>query len=69
MSLEKIFMVLAIILGLGSIIDLLYLLITTNVQLAQYDVKELLRCSLNTFIAAFLYLYARKRYLAKLENN
>ncbi|WP_155866818.1 MULTISPECIES: hypothetical protein [Colwelliaceae] len=62
MSLEKIFMILAIILGLGSTIDLLYSLVTLNFQLA-----EILRCIFNIVIAVFLYIYASKKYKAKLE--
>lgn len=56
MSLEKIFIVLAIILGLGSAIDCVYLLITLDFRL-----NELLRCTINMIIAAFLFRYFNKR--------
>ncbi|MBA6391336.1 hypothetical protein H4J38_11195 [Colwellia sp. BRX10-3] len=62
MSLEKIFMVLAVILGLGSAIDLIYSLVNQNFQLA-----EISRCILNIIIAVFLYVYASRKYKAKLE--
>ncbi|MFT5635733.1 MAG: hypothetical protein ACI89T_001187 [Cognaticolwellia sp.] len=62
MSLEKIFMVLAVILGLGSAIDLIYSLVNQNFQLA-----EILRCILNIIIAVFLYVYASRKYKAKIE--
>lgn len=62
MSLEKIFIILAIILGLGSIIDLLYSLATFNFALA-----EILRCLFNIAIAVGLYLYASKKHKANLE--
>jgi hypothetical protein len=63
MSLEKIFMILAVILGLGSTVDLIYNLVTLNFQLA-----EILRCSFNIVIALLLYLYANKKYKEKLNS-
>ena len=62
MALEKIFMILAIILGMGSAIDLLYDLATSNFQWA-----EILRCSVNVVIAVFLYFYAKKKHKEKLS--
>lgn len=56
MSLEKIFIVLAIILGLGSVIDGIYLLATLDFRL-----NELLRCSLNIIIALFVFRYFNKK--------
>lgn len=56
MSLEKIFIVLAIILGLGSVIDEIYLLATLDFRL-----NELLRCSLNIIIALFVFRYFNKK--------
>jgi len=64
MALEKIFIIIAIILGVGSTIDLIYSLATTNVQLA-----EILRCTLNIFIAGFLYAYFNKKLKAKEQCN
>jgi len=64
MSLEKIFIILAIILGFGSAIDLIYSLITSNFQL-----NELLRCVFNIVIAGFLYVYFSKKLKAKVECN
>ena len=61
MSLEKIFIILAIILGFGSAIDLLYSVATLNVSGA-----ETLRCLANILLAGVLYLYFSKRYKAKL---
>ena len=62
MALEKIFMILAIILGVGSAIDLIYDLSTSNFQWA-----EILRCSVNIVIAYLLYLYANKKHKEKLS--
>ena len=62
MALEKIFMILAIILGVGSTIDLIYDLSTSNFQWA-----EILRCSVNIVIAYLLYLYANKKHKEKLS--
>ncbi|MEH6596743.1 MAG: hypothetical protein V7736_14485 [Colwellia polaris] len=62
MALEKIFMILAIILGVGSAIDLIYDLSTSNFQWA-----EILRCSVNIVIACLLYLYANKKHKEKLS--
>lgn len=62
MALEKIFMILAIILGMGSAIDLIYDLATSNFQWA-----EMLRCSVNIIIACLLYIYANKKYQEKLK--
>ena len=64
MSLEKIFIIIAIILGFGSAIDLVYSLVTLNVELG-----ELLRCILNIFIAGFLYVYFNKRLKLKDKAN
>jgi phosphate/sulfate permease len=63
MSLEKIFIIIAIILGVGSAVDLIYALASENIQLA-----EVLRCILNIFIAGFLYLYFNKKHKAKVED-
>jgi hypothetical protein len=63
MSLEKIFMILAVILGLGSTVDLIYNLVTLNLQLA-----EILRCSFNIVIALLIYLYANKKHKEKLNS-
>jgi hypothetical protein len=64
MSLEKIFIIMAIILGFGSAIDLIYSLVTTTIELT-----EILRCIFNIVIAGFLYLYFNKKHKAKLECN
>lgn len=64
MSLEKIFMILAIILGLGSVIDLLYSIVTLDFQLA-----EISRCLFNIIIAFSLYLFARKKHKASAAVN
>jgi phosphate/sulfate permease len=65
MSLEKIFIIIAIILGFGSAVDLIYALADANIQLA-----EVLRCILNIVIAGFLYLYFNKKnkHKAKVED-
>ncbi len=60
MSLEKIFIIMSIILGLGSIIDLVYSVATLNIT-----VDESLRCIANIFIAGLLYLYFNKKLKAK----
>jgi len=64
MSLEKIFIIMAIILGFGSAIDLLYSLTTASFQL-----NEILRCILNIIIAGFLYFYFKKKQQAKDDGN
>ena len=64
MSVEKIFIVLAIILGLGSTIDLIYSFVTLNLQL-----NEILRCLINIAIAGFLFAYFNKKHKAKIESN
>ena len=56
MPLEKIFIVMAIILGLGSTVDLAYALVSADVELVEF-----LRCVLNIIIAVFLYRYFKKR--------
>lgn len=63
MSLEKIFIVLAIILGLGSVIDGIYLLATLDFRL-----NELLRCSLNIIIALIVFRYFNKKRKEKEVN-
>lgn len=63
MSLEKIFIIIAIILGFGSTVDLIYALTSTEIQLT-----ELLRCVLNIVIAGFLYFYFNKKHQAKVES-
>lgn len=60
MALEKIFIILALILGFGSAVDLIYAFVSKSAQLA-----EILRCSFNVFLAGFLYLYFNKRRKAK----
>lgn len=60
MALEKIFMILAIIVGVGSTIDLVYDLSTSNFQWA-----EIMRCSVNIVIACLLYLYVNKKHKEK----
>ena len=60
MSIEKIFIILAIILGVGSAVDLIYSLATMGVQL-----DEILRCSLNIVIAAFIYQYFNKKLIKR----
>ena len=62
MSLEKIFIIIAIILGVGSSVDLVYSLVTLN-----FAVDEILRCVLNISIAGFLYRYFTKKHQAKIE--
>lgn len=57
MALEKIFMILALILGLGSTVDLIYNLVTLN-----YQQTEILRCVFNMVIAVLIYLYANKKH-------
>lgn len=65
MPLEKIFIILAIIFGVGSAVDLLYSLSTLTIQL-----DELLRCSVNIIISIFIYRYFLKRQrLKQSENN
>ena len=68
MSVEKIFIILAIILGLGSVVDLIYSLVTVNFQM-----NEILRCLLNITISGFLFVYFNKKHKAKIavegENN
>jgi hypothetical protein len=63
MSLEKIFIIIAIILGFGSTVDLIYALVSKNIQLV-----EILRCILNIVIAGFLYLYFNKKHQAKVKH-
>ncbi len=62
MALEKIFIIIAMILGIGSAVDLAYSLVSLN-----FELSEILRCVLNIFIAAFLYLYFNKKRKVKLE--
>lgn len=62
MSLEKIFIILAIILGFGSAIDLIYALASLNFQL-----DEILRCLFNIVIAGLLYGYFNSKLKAKVE--
>lgn len=57
MALEKIFMILALILGLGSAVDLIYNLVTLN-----YQQTEILRCGFNIVIAVLVYFYANKKH-------
>ena len=64
MSLEKIFIIMAIILGFGSAVDLVYSLATLN-----FELGEILRCILNILIAGFLYVYFNKKLKAKVECN
>lgn len=64
MSLEKIFVILAIILGFGSAIDLIYSLASLNFQL-----DEMLRCLFNIVIAGLLYVYFNRKIKAKVESN
>lgn len=61
MSLEKIFIVMAIILGLGSTVDLAYALVSADVELVEF-----LRCVLNIIIAVFLYRYFKNKHQAKM---
>ena len=63
MSLEKIFIIIAIILGFGSAADLIFALAESKIQLAEF-----LRCILNIVIAGFLYLYFNKKHKAKVED-
>lgn len=56
MALEKIFMVLAIILGIGSVIDCVYLLATLDDRPNEY-----IRCLVNIVIAIFVYRYFHKK--------
>jgi hypothetical protein len=62
MALEKIFIIIAIILGIGSVVDLAYSLASLH-----FDLGEILRCVLNIFIAVFLYLYFNSKRKAKLK--
>ncbi|UUO25040.1 hypothetical protein FGD67_18860 [Colwellia sp. M166] len=62
MPLEKIFIIMAIILGLGSAVDLAYSIISLDFAFA-----ELLRCLLNIIIAVFLYRYFKKKQQAKIS--
>ncbi|AZQ84538.1 hypothetical protein EKO29_11230 [Colwellia sp. Arc7-635] len=64
MSLEKIFIILAIILGCASGIDLIYSLATVNFQMA-----EILRCIFNMLIAGLLFVYFNKKRKAKIACN
>lgn len=64
MSLEKIFLIIAIILGFGSIIDLIYALATLQLQLAEF-----LRCIFNIGIAGCLYQYFKKKRQSNLNCN
>lgn len=64
MSLEKIFIILSIILGLGSTIDLIYSVATLNVS-----VEETLRCIANMFLAGVLYLYFSKKHKAQITES
>lgn len=61
MSLEKIFIILAIILGCASTIDLIYSLATGN-----YQTAEILRCLFNMVIASFLFIHFNKKRKAKI---
>ena len=61
MPLEKIFIVMAIILGLGSTVDLAYALVSADVELVEF-----LRCVLNIIIAVFLYRYFKNKDQAKM---
>lgn len=62
MALEKIFIIIAIILGVGSAVDLVYSLASLH-----FELSEILRCVLNILIAVFLYAYFNKKRKAKLE--
>ncbi len=62
MALEKIFIIIAIILGVGSAVDLVYSLASL-----QFELSEILRCVLNILIAVFLYAYFNKKRKAMLE--
>lgn len=64
MSVEKIFIILAIIIGLGSSIDLAYILITQSITSA-----ELTRCVINITLAIMLYRYFIKKHRATLARN
>ena len=64
MSLEKIFIIIAIILGVGSAVDLVNSLASLT-----FEISEILRCVLNIVIAVFLYLYFNKKRKAKLETE
>ena len=64
MPLEKVFIILAIIFGGGSIIDLLYSLFTMNIQAV-----EILRCSVNIIISLFIYRYFLQKYRIKQNEN
>lgn len=64
MSLEKIFIILAIILGFGSAIDLVYSLASLS-----FHLDELLRCIFNIVIAGLLYVYFNRKRKAKVECN
>ena len=61
MALEKIFIIMALILGIGSSVDLAFALISSPMEMS-----EILRCALNIVIAVFLYLYFNKKRKAKL---
>lgn len=60
MALEKIFIIMAIILGFGSAIDLVYSVAVSNLNLSEF-----LRCVLNIIIAGALYIYFNKKHKAK----
>jgi hypothetical protein len=63
MSLEKIFIIMAMILGLSSTIDLIYAVINLS-----FVPAELLRSVLNIIVAVFLYRYFKKKQQIKLTN-
>lgn len=58
MSIERIFIVIALIFGIGSVIDLTYALVTLNFELA-----EILRCVLNIVISGLVFWYFNKKRL------
>lgn len=67
MSVEKIFIVLAVIIGLGSIADLAY-----SLFLQRYMLEEVIRCGINLVLAIGLYCYFNKKHQAvlnKMQDN
>lgn len=62
MDLNKIFMVMALILGIGSLVDLGYTLVTLS-----FELHEIIRCSINILISIVLFKYFKKRFNAQNE--
>lgn len=64
MSVAKIFIIIAIIFGLGSTIDLIYSLVTLN-----FELTEIFRCLTNMIISLLLYLFFIKKLPTTIESE